>query len=118
MSLQRRPLTRCEVPLAIAADPTIVHDFDALNEDNGGPKIDEVTLFINNPTNGAINDVQVIVGDGVAPIGVIVVDVPASSTLQVFDQVAFRCSLAQNDRTIRIGANGNGLVVWGWFTRA
>lgn len=114
MSLQRRPLTQCEVPLAIAANPTIVHLFDTLSADNGGPKIDEVTLYLNNPTNAAINDVQILVGNGTA----VVVDVPASSTLQIFDQVAFRSALTQTDRNIRIGANGAGLVAFGWFTRA
>jgi hypothetical protein len=113
MSAQRRPLTRCETPLGIVANPTIVHDFDTLTTEQGGPKIDEITLYLNNPTANAINDVQILVGDGQA----VVLDFAASATVLVFDGVAFRSALTQTNRNIRIGANGAGLVAFGWFTR-
>ncbi|NJN63467.1 MAG: hypothetical protein HC882_00385 [Acidobacteria bacterium] len=113
MASQLRPLTRCEVPLPIVANPTIVHDFDTLSAEQGGPKIDLVSLWLNNPTANAINDVSVLVGDGTA----VVVDVAASATVQVFASVPFRSALSQNNRNIRIGANGAGLVAFGSFSR-
>jgi heme A synthase len=108
--IQKRPLGGgTGAPVAIAAGGTTVHTFDATTTANGGPYMDEVSLFVNNPTAGALNVTVVVLGGAT-----IVFALAARTTGQIFTEQPFRLS----GGTIICSEATAALVAWGWFTRS
>ena len=115
-SQTRRPLgnsTALGYPISVSGvSPTNLHEFDSSSVQNGGPYTDTVTLYLSNPT-GSDLVATVTVGSG-TPIAV---TVPANESLSVFEGIPTR-GVAGTPTYITAQGSQNGLVAFGWFTRA
>jgi len=120
MTLIRRPLNGpvgssqagLGIPFAIGAAPgTTIHTLDNTGTGLGGPFPQLISLFVQNPTGGALN-VTVVAGNG-APV---VIPVAAGTTVHVFDhQPMSRSGTTAPDNTIVATGSGAGLVGWGFI---
>jgi heme A synthase len=110
--IQKRPIGGgTGAPIAIAIAGTVVHTLDASAVKNGGPYMDEVTLFLHNITAfAAVATVAVTGGSS------ILVTVAARSILLVLDEEPYR--LSGGTITVSGGGQGSDFVAWGWFTRS
>jgi hypothetical protein len=118
MTMQKRPLagmvqaTGEAKPIALGNGvATAVHTEDVTNTQQGGPFADEVTIFVNNPTGGALNATLTI--NGVATLTA----VGAGATVKVLDGAVFRSADGSTAAVITGQGSGAGLIAWGWFMR-
>lgn len=109
---EHRPLggnTASGLPVAVPNGSTVtLHTLDGTSAQNGGPYIDELSLWVSNGSGGALN-LTLTVGGGTP----IVTAVAAGALVQVLDKIPFRSSGA----SVLAQGNGAGLVAWGYFVR-
>ncbi len=116
--VQKRPLSGMVVagvaaPRAIDnVAPTTVHTLDNVASGSGGPYVDMVTLWVNNPTGGAVN-VSVIAAGGAT----ILVAIPTLSTVKILDEEVFHNVKDTTAKVITAQGSAAGLVFWGDFAR-
>lgn len=114
---QHRPLVNANgsngVPIAGSTTGVVVHTTDASTAANGGPRLDEISLWVNNPDE--TDQTCVVTVDGTALTFI----VPADSTVQVLENYPLRAAAAGTGATITL----TGAVdftqprAYGYFTR-
>jgi hypothetical protein len=116
--VQKRPLTgmissNVAAPRPVAVAPgTTLHTLDNSSTANGGPYVDMVTLWVNNPTGGAL-DLTITIGGGTA----ILVAIASKTTVKVLDEEVFQNAPSASAVVINGIGSGAGLVFWGDFAR-
>lgn len=91
--------------------PTTIHTLNDVDEDKGGPYLEEITLWVSN-TNVAARDITI-----TTPQGVISVNLPADSgAIRVLDGIPFLATTT--NRIITITTTGGDCFAWGWFVCA
>lgn len=113
---QHRPITNASgsngEPILCGA-ATVVHTTDASTAVNGGPYLDEITLWLNNAHTAA----QI----ASVTIGGVQLDftIPAGTSLKVLDEVPLRGAAAGTGATVTVGnvTQAADLTAYGYITR-
>lgn len=101
-------------PRVLGANDSVIHQLDISATQQGGPFVDVVTLFVENPTAGDLDLVLTVAG------GSPITQTIKSKTVAVvvLDQVPFQAAPNSTaSAASQILGHGALLVFWGWFAR-
>jgi len=120
VSVQKRPLSGmvlasgAAVPVAVGVAVKVLHTFGSVATQQGGPFVDQVSVWLNNFDN-APHDVVLAFG-GPTPSALGTFTIPAQTTIQALFDVPFASARDAAATTLTaVTSINNRVAAWGWF---
>lgn len=115
---QIRPLSGMVVsgvaaPRVLTGADSLIHQLDTLATQQGGPYVDLVSLYVQNPTGAGVDLLLTVAGGSVITQTI----TSKAAAVLVLDNVPFQTAANATAANTQIVGHGTGLVFWGTFSR-